>query len=82
MPSWHSWQRIDFGDATASFCPASLTFELQRRLIVRCLSHIDPTYTPRGSAVARIVTALADGRSASLGPILAKSIRSPGREAR
>lgn len=63
---------IELGDGTAAFVPARLTSELQRRLILRCLAHVDPDNVPRGSAVARVVEALNDERPASIGNALAQ----------
>lgn len=74
-------QGIEFGDATAILRPAGLSTELQRRLVLRCLALVEPSYATRGAAVARVVAALVARRSASLGPIHAKVIRLPDGEA-
>jgi len=70
-------ERIEFGEATAEFSPARLSFELQRRLVSRCLAHIDPAHASRGQAIARVVEALLDGRPASIGRVLARPVASP-----
>lgn len=70
--------RIEFAKDAAFFSPARLSFELQRRLVLRCLAHIDPAYAPRGSAVARVVESLGQGRPASIGPVRAHVAGSPG----
>jgi tRNA(Ile)-lysidine synthase len=68
---------IAFGDGTADFAPTRLTPELLRRLLLRCIAHVDPGSAPRGSTVARAVTALGEGRPSSLGNMLLRPSRAP-----
>jgi tRNA(Ile)-lysidine synthase len=61
---------ISYGTDWAAFDPARLAPELRRRLLGRCLVHVDPGSAPRGSAVARAAAALNEGRRVSIGDAL------------
>lgn len=49
---------------------ANLPRELQRRLLLRCLSQLDPDLRPRGAAIDRLLTELEAGKTAMIGNIL------------
>jgi tRNA(Ile)-lysidine synthase len=70
--------RISCGEDWATFDPARLTPELRRRLLGRCLAHVDPGSVPRGSAVARATAALDEGRRVSIGNALVQVAQVPG----
>ncbi len=71
-------ERISFGSDWAAFDPARLAPELRRRLLGRCLAHVDPGMGPRGSAVARAAAALDEGRRVSIGNALVQVAKLPG----
>ncbi len=70
--------RITYGPDWAAFDPARLASELRRRLLGRCLAHVDSAGTARGSAVARAVSALDQGRRVSIGNALVQPVKRPG----
>ncbi len=53
------------------FLPEGIPFELQRRLCLRCLRHLEPSIEPRGEAVVRLMATLAAGERGMLGDVLA-----------
>jgi tRNA(Ile)-lysidine synthase len=63
--------RCMFGDGKAEMTPTDLPVELQRRLIERCLRHVQPDIDLRGEALARLAAALRMGRSSMLGNVRA-----------
>lgn len=62
-------ERCAFGDRVAAMAPHELPFELQRRLVDRCLRHVDPAIEPRGEALARLALSLREGRGGTLGAV-------------
>lgn len=56
----------------ATLRPDGLPFELKRRLVERCLRHVNPRAEPRGGAVARIVRMLDTGHGVTLGGVSCK----------
>ncbi len=58
-----------FHDRFATFCPLDLPFELRRRLVRRCITHMDPTLDIGGPALVRTVRALECGARAQLGGV-------------
>jgi tRNA(Ile)-lysidine synthase len=70
--------RMSYGEDWAAFDPARLAPELRRRLLGRCLTHVDPGSAPRGSAVARAAAALDEGRTVSVGDALVQVAKVPG----
>jgi tRNA(Ile)-lysidine synthase len=64
-------ERCAFGERVAAMAPDGLPFEIQRRLIERCLRHVEPAADPRGEALARMATTLAAGRASMLGNVRA-----------
>lgn len=73
---WHERCRVE--DAAVTLLPAGLPFDLQRRLVARCVAAVDPASDPRGSAVAAAVDALVRGATITLGDVLCRA----GRDAR
>lgn len=73
---WHERCRVEGGIVT--FSPAGLPFDLQRRLVARCVGAVDPASNPRGSAVADAVGMLARDATITLGEVLCR----PRRDAR
>ena len=73
---WHERCRLE--DAAVTLSPAGLPFDLQRRLVARCVATVDPASDPRGSAVAAAVDALVRGATITLGDVLCRA----GRDAR
>jgi len=70
------WQeRCVVTGGVVALSPAGLPFELQRRLVARCVGAIDPDSEARGSAVANAVEALARGGSVTLGDVLCRGLR-------
>lgn len=64
-------ERCAFGVGVAAMTPHELPFELQRRLVDRCLRHVDPAIDPRGEALARLAASLRAGRGGTLGAVRA-----------
>lgn len=73
---WHERSRVE--DAAVTLSPAGLPFDLQRRLVARCVATVDLASDPRGSAVAAAVDALVRGATITLGDVLCRA----GRDAR
>jgi tRNA(Ile)-lysidine synthase len=67
---WHERCRVE--GAAVTLLPAGLPFDLQRRLVARCVAAVDPASDPRGSAVAEAVDALARGATITLGEVLCR----------
>lgn len=59
-------ERCRFGEGAAALRAAALPAELRRRLVERCLVHVDPGIGPRGAEVGRVIERLADGREGTL----------------
>ncbi len=68
---------ISYGADWAAFDPARLAPELRRRLLGRCLAHVDPDSATRGSAVARAAAMLDEGRKVSIGNALVQPVQAP-----
>lgn len=49
-----------------------LPYELQRRLLLAALAHIDPDLAPRGPALMQLLSALEGGKTTTIGNILCK----------
>lgn len=58
-----------FDEDGASARAAALPAELQRRLVERCLVHVDPRIAPRGAEVGRVLARLAAGGGGTLGGV-------------
>lgn len=71
-------ERIVFAEAHADLDASGIPFELQRRLVENCLRHVQPAIEPRGDATARLVRALAEGRTSMLGNVRASVTRRGG----
>ncbi len=57
-------------DGDIVFCDAQdLPNALRRRLLLRCLEALDPAITPRGDAIDRLLIALMDMRTTTIGDI-------------
>jgi tRNA(Ile)-lysidine synthase len=56
-------------DAVA-FAPAGIPDELLRRLLLRCLAHLEPAAAPRGDQLTALLRRLARGETAALAGIL------------
>lgn len=56
-----------------TFAAIDLPREIQRRLLLRILDHIQPGYIPRGDAVDRALNTLNNGGSQMLGNVLCES---------
>jgi len=73
-----------FEDDGATLLIEDQPIELLRRLVLLCLTHVDPALDPRGSQVMRLVDAIAakreggDGFRATLGGVLIESRFRPG----
>lgn len=62
-------ERCRFGDGEAILDAVALPAELQRRLVGRCLRHVDPGITIRGGDLTRLIAALAREHPATLGGV-------------
>lgn len=69
---------ISYGPDWAAFDPARMTPELLRRLLGRCLAHVDPDSVARGSTLGRAVAALRQARRVSIGNALVQVAKVPG----
>ena len=49
-----------------------LPADLQRRLVLACIAHIDPVLQPKGDATDRLLRGLYDSKTATIGNILCK----------
>lgn len=67
-------------DGQVSLSPADLPFDLQRRLVERCVRTVDTAADPRGHAVAAAVTSLEHGDTITLGNVLCRAARDAGGE--
>jgi tRNA(Ile)-lysidine synthase len=69
MTDWLASQRIR-SDNEVLVCDASeIPDELKRRLLMRCLTSLDPDIAPRGDAIDRLMVDLANGRIATIGDV-------------
>lgn len=64
--------RIAIKDAVIQCDARALPAELKRRLLVRCLAHIEPDRQPRGDALDHVLAELDAGRTAMIGNVLCK----------
>lgn len=62
--------RITAAEGGYTITPDNLPRELQRRLLLIALNKLEPTVTPRGDAVERILDALIAGNKVTMGNIL------------
>jgi tRNA(Ile)-lysidine synthase len=62
-------ERGRFGEDEASVQAGALPGELRRRLVERCLAHVDPAIAPRGDEVGRTIARLSEGGSGTLGGV-------------
>lgn len=68
-------ERCRVGEDGLVFTPTDLPFDLQRRLIARCVRAVEPLADPRGGAVVAAVTSLARGDCVTLGNVLCRATR-------
>lgn len=66
---WH--ERCSLFEGAVVIDPTGVPFELQRRLAIRALGHLQPGITLRGGEVARLICALQNGRTGMLGDVMA-----------
>ena len=62
-------QRCQFGEGQAILDHLFLPRELQRRLVGRCLRHVEPAIVVRGGDLTRLLTTLLADRPATLGDV-------------
>lgn len=67
-----SRERISSKNKEIQCDAAGLPRELQRRLLLACLTRLEPALKPRGDAVDRLLADMLAGESATLGNILCK----------
>lgn len=72
-------ERIAVADGRVELQADDLPFELQRRLVERCLRTVEPPIDPRGEALARLAMLLRGGRAGMLGNVRAAVTRRDGR---
>lgn len=65
-------ERCTFTEQRAILLPAELPREIQRRLVERCLRHIDPAIDLRGRGVTGLIDSLQNGSSVTLGKVAAR----------
>ncbi|SFP90899.1 tRNA lysidine(34) synthetase TilS [Sphingomonas rubra] len=58
-----------FGAGEAWVSVEGVPVELRRRLVERCLRHVDPAISPRGEAVGRVMARLDAGAAGTLGDV-------------
>lgn len=66
--------RCTFADGVATLVASGLPDELLRRLVLRCLAHVDPAIVPRGPDVTRLIARLCRGGTATLGGAAARAV--------
>lgn len=67
-------ERCDIGGNSMTLRPGGLPFELCRRLVLRCLIHVDPTIKPRGAELVRLIDRLSNGQKSTLGGVQVSAI--------
>ncbi|PCD03896.1 tRNA lysidine(34) synthetase TilS [Sphingomonas spermidinifaciens] len=72
-------ERIAAVEGRIELVADDLPFELQRRLVERCLRAVEPSINPRGEALALLAALLRCGRSGMLGNVRAAVARRGGR---
>ena len=65
-------QHISMKDEEIQCDSARLPLELKRRLLLRCLSRLEPDLIPRGEAIDRLLAELDAGKTSMIGNILCK----------
>ncbi|WP_326523097.1 tRNA lysidine(34) synthetase TilS [Sphingomonas sp.] len=63
-------ERVAVAPDQRSFAAADLPAEIVRRVVVRCLTEIDPAMDADGPGIARLIAALGAGRVSMLGDVL------------
>ena len=69
MTDWLASQRIRLENEILICDASKIPDELKRRLLMRCLSTVDPDITPRGDAIDRLLDDLEKGRVATIGDV-------------
>ena len=69
MTDWLAAQRITLENDVVTCDASEIPDELKRRLLLRCLSSLDPDIKPRGDAIDRLLVDLATGRSGTIGEV-------------
>lgn len=67
-----SEQRITEEDTQIQCDVAHLPRDLKRRLLLRCLTRLEPQLNPRGDAIGRLLADLETGKTAMIGNILCR----------
>ena len=64
-------------EGEATLAGVSIPDEIRRRLVERCVRHVDPFAECRGPAIARVIAALEGGEQVMLGAVLCSVARHP-----
>ena len=65
-------QRINKENKEIQLDSANIPHDLKRRLLLRCLSQLEPDLKPRGDAIDRLIMELGAGKTAMIGNILCR----------
>jgi tRNA(Ile)-lysidine synthase len=67
-------ERLTQAGTVWTYDAQDLPRELRRRALVDCLRAIDPAAQPRGDAIARVLAALSDGKTVTIGKVRCRPV--------